>query len=55
MDFTDVETCGDHVFMAAINKSDPQDGVLRVYKGFNMERSNQLELVMESEGKRFVT
>ncbi|GFS27691.1 hypothetical protein ElyMa_005294600 [Elysia marginata] len=49
-DFTDIELCGDRVFLTLRNLTDKMSSYLRVYKTYNTTRQDPLEMVLQTEG-----
>lgn len=48
-DFTDIEICGDRVFLTKIDRTDLSKGSLRVYRRFERGSSDSLKLLLETE------
>ena len=44
VDVTDVEYCGGYVFVSMDNKADKENGMVKVYRGYN-ESTHQMELI----------
>lgn len=50
MDPTDVEYCGNHVFVSVANDEKPEDGKVLVFRKYN-RRHNTMPIVLEVVGK----
>ena len=48
-DITDVEYCGGYVFMSMDNKADIENGMVKVYRGYN-STTDQMELLHSITG-----
>ena len=51
MDFTDIDVCMDHVFVTVHDPQKPAGSVLRVYRSFEKNGQDPLQLVQEYTGK----
>lgn len=54
LDFTDVEVCGDYVFVSADNDDNRLDGQLQVYKTHKKKGNVTMELLKSVPGELFL-
>ena len=50
MDPTDVEYCGNHVFVSLVNDEKPEEGKVLVFRKYN-RRHNTMPIVLDVTGK----